>query len=122
MQRTSIRIRADDLARIRHLASVMGVSQEKCMTIILEKAEADLESGELVLRQNVDTEAIAADIKQVKRLLYRIIRADYPLIESDADDPESGLSSIIDVYEDKNRHPEKYKEEEQGNDGNHDNN
>ena len=45
MQRSTIRIRQEDVERIRKLASEISVSQEKCIAIILQMVEVNKESG-----------------------------------------------------------------------------
>ena len=48
------------------------------------------------------------DLKKIKQLLYRLIRTVCPLTEEDANDPDFDIG-LADVYEDKNKHPEKYR-------------
>ena len=118
MQRSTVRIRKEDLERIRDLASSMGISQERCVARILQMVEADKDSGELELvKEPLNDGDIMTELKKIKRLLYRIIRALCPLTKEDADDPEFGIS-LDDIYLDMNRHPEKYGKENEKNDGN----
>lgn len=43
------------------------------------------------------------------KLLYRLIRTVCPLEEADVNDPDFGIT-LTEIYEDKNRHPEKYRD------------
>lgn len=108
MQRSSVRIRAEDLERIRNLASAMDVSQEKCIARILDLTE--LESGKLKLSEKpASEESISSDLRIIKKILYRIFKTVCVLSEEDAKDPDVGIT-LTEIYEDKNRHPEKYGE------------
>ena len=110
MQRSSLRIRTEDLIRIRKLASEMGVSQEKCVAEVLRLVETNAESGtpELQLKPEPQ-EQMSADLQKIKRLLCRVIVTVCPLTEEDANDPDFGIG-LADVYEDRNKHPEKYRQ------------
>lgn len=108
MQRSSLRIRTEDLVRIRQLALEMGVSQEKCVAKLVRLVETNMASGtpELQLKQEPQ-EKMFADLQKIKQLLCRIIVTACPLTDADANDPDFGIG-LADVYEDRNKHPEKY--------------
>ena len=112
MQRSTIRIRKEDVERIRKLASEMNVSQEKCIAIILQMVEVNVESGRLELRKEaLSEEKIMAELRKLLKRSDRIFRTVCALTEKDADDPDLGLG-LMDVYSDWKNHPGKYKNEE----------
>ena len=108
MQRSTIRIRQEDVERIRKLASEMSVSQEKCIAIILQMVEVNMESGKLELRKEaLPEESIAVELRKLLKRTDRIFRTVCVLQKEDADDPDLGIG-LMDVYADRNKHPEKY--------------
>ena len=112
MQRSSVRIRADDLEKIRSLASAMNVSQEKCISRILDLTYLEKESGKLKLLDLPATEqGTSKDLREIKKILHRIFKELCVLSEDDANDPDLGLT-LTEYYDDKNKHPEKYGEQE----------
>ena len=112
MQRSTIRIRKEDVERIRKLASEMSVSQEKCIAAILQLVEVNAESGKLELRKEaLPEENISAELRKLLKRTDRIFRMVCVLTEKDADDPDLGLR-LTDVYTDWKRYPEKYKMED----------
>ena len=115
MQRSTIRIRQEDVERIRKLASEISVSQEKCIAIILQMVEVNVDAGKLELRkETLSEESISAELRKLLKRTDRIFRTVCPLSEKDADDPDLGLG-LMDVYTDWKKHPEKYRSEDSQN-------
>lgn len=114
MQRSTIRIRQEDVERIRQLAAKMHVSQERCIAGILQMVEINVDAGKFELREeSLSEESIAVEIRKLQKRIDRIFRTVCPLTEKDADDPDLGLR-LMDVYDDWKRYPEKYKSEGSG--------
>ena len=112
MQRSTIRIRKEDVERIRKLASEMNVSQEKCIAAILQLVEVNVESGRLELRKEaLSEEKILAELRKLLKRTDRIFRTVCVLQKEDTNDPDLGIG-LMDVYSDRNKHPEKYKKED----------
>ena len=108
MQRSTIRIKKEDQERIRELAGEKGVSQERFISGLLDQFEQEPErEAETEDPLQLQKELLLKTEKCIQ-LLYRIIRTVCPLTEEDAYDPDFGIG-LADVYEDKNKHPEKYR-------------
>lgn len=82
-----------------------------------DKSMAELISRSLRLLEESDGEKggnpmgnreLNEELKKNRQLLYRLIRTVCPLTEEDVNDPEFGIG-LVDIYEDKNKHPEKYR-------------
>jgi len=107
MQRSTIRIKKEDQERIRDLAGERGISQEKFMSNLLDQFEEAPEGEtEAEAPLQLQKEQLLKTEKCIQ-MLYRIIRTVCPLTEEDVDDPDFDIG-LEDVYEDKNKHPEKY--------------
>ena len=111
MNNAMVRVKPEDLERIKQLSKKLGVSRGKCISKMLQIIETNPEAEELLITgDQLSEEILITEIKKTRRLLYRIIRTVCPLTEADANDPEFGIT-LTEFYEDKNRHPEKYRDE-----------
>ena len=110
MSSSTVRIRTEDLTKLKEISSSLGISLEKCISKILKLIDQDSATEELLIREEPhEEERLASDLQKIKRLLCRVIVTVCPLAEEDANDPDFGIG-LADVYEDRNKHPEKYRQ------------